>query len=180
MILWPINWRLHSWCCKKPPLKDKSSEDEDGGSDESNEKSSDDSEDITNETHSPKAKKARVESPVIADNGAIPQLSNNLVNNLVPSFNFDDDKNGGQDDSFVANFDIGTCISSVSNKGLEDQTNETHHPKAKMTRVVSPVIADKVAIPQVSNNLANNLVPSADFENENYGDSFVANFNMGY
>ena len=48
-----------------------------------------------------------------------------------------------------------------------------------MTRVVSPVIADKVAIPQVSNNLANNLVPSADFENENYGDSFVANFNMG-
>ena len=92
--------------------KEQSSGDEDGGSEESNEQSSDDSEDQNNETHPPKAKKARVEPPVIADKVAIPQVSNNLDNNLVPSSNFENDNYG---DSFVANFNIGTGISLVSN-----------------------------------------------------------------
>ena len=103
--------------------EEQSSEDEDGGSDESNEQSSDDSEDKTNESHPPKPKKARVEPPVIADNEAIPQVLNNLANNLVPSSHFKNDSKGdhANNDSFATNVNpnLETGTSSGSNEDFQ-------------------------------------------------------------
>ena len=57
----------------------------------------DDSKNQTDETQPAKAKKAKYEFPIIADNKAIPQVLDNSSNKSIPSSNFQHDNDNGQD-----------------------------------------------------------------------------------
>ena len=78
--------------------KEQGTEDKEVNDNDDNLKGSDDFQDQTNENYHPRAKKTKNESPVFAENKAIPQV----VNISLPSSHFENDKNSGPDiyDSF--------------------------------------------------------------------------------